>query len=79
MVKVGDRKTETLHFGEGNSRTYTGRVVYVHPERRFYIVEFGFEKGSFRETFYPEERRAHNMRRSRWDIGDPSECKDPDS
>lgn len=28
-----------------------GRVVYIHPEGRFFTLRFDFPKGSFRESF----------------------------
>ncbi|MPM33333.1 hypothetical protein SDC9_79906 [bioreactor metagenome] len=37
--------------GQG-PRVLSGTVVYIHPERRFYEVEFTCEDRSFRETFY---------------------------
>lgn len=51
---IGQRVTEVLRFGECNGREYTGLVVYVHPQGRFYTVEFVFDKGSFRESFFAE-------------------------
>ena len=39
--------------GEG----YTATVVYIHPQRRFYSVEFVFARGRrFRESFYFPDR-----------------------
>lgn len=29
----------------------TGRVAYIHPERRFFTVEYTFPKGTFMECF----------------------------
>lgn len=43
IVDNQNRHTHTLH---------PGTVVYIHPERRYYVVEFRFDFGSFRETFY---------------------------
>lgn len=51
-MKTGDRKTETLHFGDCDGRTFTGTVVWIHPQRRFYVVEFRFGGRTFREAFY---------------------------
>lgn len=51
-MKTGDRKTETLYFGDCLGRPYTGRVVWIHPQRRFYVVEFQFGQKKFREAFY---------------------------
>lgn len=36
-------------------------VVYIHPEGRFYVVEFRSELGiPWRETFYPWTRRIRD-------------------
>lgn len=36
---------------------YTATVVYIHPQRRFYTVEFTFGRGRrFRESFYFPDR-----------------------
>ena len=56
MVTIGQKATHTLHFGECAGRTYTGTVVWIHPAGRFYIAEFIFERGRFREAFYFPER-----------------------
>lgn len=48
MVKVGDKVTEAVG---SIGRSLAGRVVYVHPQGRFYIVEFQVSGGSFRESF----------------------------
>lgn len=48
---VGDRKTQQMHIGEGRPITKSGRVVYIHPRRRFYVLEFEFEKGNVREAY----------------------------
>lgn len=59
LPKIGDKKTFIPHaFKEGcvppNSRQLTGRVIYVHPQGRFYIVEAESNGIKIRETFYPE-------------------------
>lgn len=51
LMKVGDKRTEKV---ESIGKTMTGRVTYIHPLRRYYVVEFKFPKGSFRESFYFE-------------------------
>lgn len=55
MVKVGDKATE---YVDAVGKTLTGRVVYVHPENRYYVVEFDVIGGSFRESFYGLNRRG---------------------
>lgn len=48
------------------------RVVYVHPEGRYYVVEFISDNGeTWREAFYPYTRRIG-------DIQDSSAPKLPD-
>lgn len=32
-----------------------GKVVYIHPQRRFIVLEFQGKLGPFREAFYPDE------------------------
>jgi len=50
---IGDRKTELLHFGDQEPRYKTGTVVWIHPERRFYTVEFDMGMGrTVRENYY---------------------------
>ena len=53
-MEIGDKITELIHFGEGKPVRRTGRVVYIHPRRRFYIVEFAIgDRGeTVRESYY---------------------------
>lgn len=48
-IHLGD--TVTRHI-EATSRTATGKVVYIHPEGRYYVVEFDLGLYKFRECFY---------------------------
>lgn len=57
-MEVGDTKTEAVCMDGEKPVMLTGKVVYIHPQRRFYVVEFPFEKGSFRESFYFPNRRG---------------------
>lgn len=63
-IKVGDRLSRRIEYGmEGGSMLpqQIGTVVYVHPEGRFYTVEFEFpgkEPGKprrFREAYILRE------------------------
>ena len=55
MVAVGARVTAPVHFGDERPRTMTGTVVWIHPEGRFCVVEFAFERGRrFRESYFPD-------------------------
>jgi hypothetical protein len=53
-MNVGDQVKVRLDYGmQGsiNNPVETGRVIYIHPEGRYYTAEFRFEKGTFRESF----------------------------
>lgn len=57
MVEIGQKVTCEPAFagsdtpGPGRKQRHTGRVVYIHPGGRFYIVEFQTPKGPVREAF----------------------------
>ena len=56
-VKLGDRIRAKISYGDGGSLlpAEEGTVVYVHPEGRFYTVEFTFPGAwgvrKFREAY----------------------------
>lgn len=59
-MKIGDRVTRnTVTMSDTtkdkDKKTMTGRVVYIHPEERYHVVEFSFPYGSVRESFYGVE------------------------
>ena len=48
----------TIHLGDTVTRCIadtdkkaTGKVIYIHPLRRYYVVEFRTKCGSFREGY----------------------------
>ena len=47
-IQLGD--TVTRHI-EATNRKATGKVVYIHPLRRYYTVEFDLGLYKFRESF----------------------------
>ena len=67
-VKLGDRIRAKISYGDGGSLlpAEEGTVVYVHPEGRFYTLEFSFPDRyggvqKFREAYImapPPERLA---------------------
>lgn len=67
VPSYGSTCTGFASDGEG----YTATVVYIHPQRRFYSVEFVFARGRrFCESFYFPDRaggapRAHTIRPQR--------------
>ena len=48
-IHLGD--TVTRHI-EATNRMATGKVVYIHPDRRYYAAEFTFRFGKFWECFF---------------------------
>ena len=69
-IRLGDEITAKVNYGmEGGTLLppEKGRVVYIHPEGRFFTAEFRFERGSFRESFAITGRITSPMWvRSRW-------------
>ena len=61
-IKVGDRVRRRVEYGmEGGTLlpAEEGTVVYVHPQGRFYTVEFTFTARDgrverFRESYFPD-------------------------
>lgn len=63
MVKVGDSKTfkpsgfsdqvsvKDPSTGKSCSRKVTGKVIYVHPQGRYYTVEAELDGRTIRESF----------------------------
>ncbi len=57
MVRVGDTVFETPsvcinHQGVVERRPLKGKITYIHPKRRFYVVTFETEGGPIREAFW---------------------------
>lgn len=57
-MKVGDIVKQTSFVMQGNfdfssseKSPMEGKVIYIHPEGRFYIVEFTVRGGTVRECF----------------------------
>lgn len=54
-VKLDDEIVKEPRSGEGKGPAHVGRVVYVHPEGRYYTLEFTYDNRhgpeSFRESF----------------------------
>lgn len=59
-MQIGD--TVYLHTSQSKpGEVHPGRVVYIHPKRRFYVAEFRFERMdgvilSYRESFFFPDR-----------------------
>ena len=55
MIRVGDvlRRTLKIYDDDGNNmreRQVDAKVVYIHPSKRFYTLEYKIPGGTFRET-----------------------------
>ena len=59
-MQVGDKRTEKVSLGDCQPLTKTGTVVYIHPARRFYVVEFGLGAHKAREAYYFPARGGTN-------------------
>ena len=66
IPKIGDRVRRRIEYGMSGGTLLpreTGTVVYVHPEGRFYRVEYTFEGRDgrvrkFRESYICEDRQG---------------------
>ena len=73
-IRLGQRISELVSFGEGLPVRHTGRVVYIHPRRRFATIEFELPGGRVREDYLfrapeyagPEEEKSHGGGIPRW-------------
>ena len=72
-MKLGDIVVETptlLTLEVENGKQYytplPGKVVFIHPEKRFYTVEFYFKENYVRECFFfPEEQKEEGRDHAR--------------
>lgn len=53
-MDIGEKRTEFVNLGDAGKKAKTGRVVWIHPKRIFYVVEFEFEMTGrrFREAYF---------------------------
>lgn len=56
---------------KGNRHPMRGRVVYVHPQGRYAVLEFEGVNGKFRECYMPEQLTDKNLvkRKDKWEFG----------
>lgn len=63
-MKLNDRLSLTpssdCKAGLGKAPAMTGRVIYIHPARRYYVVEFRstVTGETFREAFFFPDRQG---------------------
>lgn len=59
VVHIGDtvfRKPVTIDYSQEERKGFNGKVVYIHPQKRYHTVEFTFGGGKLRECFFGIER-----------------------
>lgn len=63
MIYVGKIVNLKPNFGkDGGGKPMRGRVVYLHPEHRYFCAEFQALRGTFRECFpCPAEMRKRKI------------------
>lgn len=72
-VKLGDRVRRKVEYGMSGGMLLPeewGTVVYIHPEGRFYSVEFVFAARDgrverFRESYWPDQAQPDPEREGR--------------
>jgi len=63
-IALGDRITAMVEFGMAHGpMPMTGTVVYIHPEGRYFSLEFETDKGRFRQAYVLHGRIASGL----WD------------
>ena len=62
-MQIGDKKTERMTMGDCHPVTKTGTVVYIHPARLFYILEFDVGDHKVRESYYFPARLGEHDRK----------------
>lgn len=63
MVQIGDKVKKRFSLtdhadgkSDDTSKLYFGKVIWIHPERRFYVAEFSTFRGEiFRSCFRENE------------------------
>lgn len=62
-MELGDKVTARPEFEGSRSEKITGTIVYIHPQHRFYTLEFPGsppQNRHFRECFHFRHRRGEN-------------------
>jgi len=61
-MQVGDKSKESVRsdFGPDHGEHIYGTVVYIHPKRRFYTVEYDFHGQKYRESYPFQYRKGDN-------------------
>lgn len=71
-MNIGDKVRAFVTFGDTMPSEYTGRVVWIHPRRIFYVVEFelGERREKVRESYFFRDLPGNPIKymRSRRDV-----------
>lgn len=61
-MRLGERMTRYVTLGDCLPVKHEGTVVWIHPERRFYVLRFDCPQGrSFCESYYFPSRGGVGM------------------
>lgn len=60
-MRIGEKHRVTPRLGFTDKSEYTapmiGTIIWIHPNRRFAVLEFECLNGTCRECFFPEKLR----------------------
>lgn len=61
-MKIGDKVRVSPYIGSGPNSTVEATVVYIHPKRRYYTVEYKVHPDGppLRESFAFQHRRGED-------------------
>jgi hypothetical protein len=59
-MRVGDKITIRLGVECGEKTPVSARVVYIHPQRRYYVAEFTIGGRTAREAFLCPDRESES-------------------
>lgn len=62
-MQIGESRAERVDCVDAVMR---GKVIYIHPEERFYTVEFHGLFGSFRESYFFPLKPINEQHPSGW-------------
>jgi hypothetical protein len=63
-MRVGDKVTIFLSCECGEKAPVPARVVYIHPQRRYYVAEFTIDGRTAREAYPCPDRGTEKERRT---------------
>lgn len=55
MMRLGETVRVPVEMGEAHPAWVVGTVVWIHPQGRFYTVEFRRPGGTYRQSYRGDE------------------------